>query len=464
MNNDIINFNLDGKSKGDLIKVIGVGGGGSNAVKHMHRNGITDVSFAICNTDSQALEESSIPERVQLGASLTQGLGAGNKPTVGKQAALESIDQIERLLEETTRMVFITAGMGGGTGTGAAPIIAKICQERKMLTIGIVSLPFRSEGRKRQKQALEGIKELEQYVDSLVIINSERIRDIYGDLSMSKAFAKADDLLSMAAKSIAEIITVHGMINVDFADVESVMKNSGVANMGSARAAGKDRALRAVQNAINSPLLSHNNIAGATDVLINITSSMGDHEVTMNEAYIVQEYIQEKAGHTAEIIWGNTYDDNMGEELQVTIIVTGFERNILPNQAPIKEVISLDDAPREIIGDNNKDTASAESWTTRKAEQNTIEFNMESDDRELDAMYESSGQKLKLPADVEVADMTDEEYEAYMSIPAYRRSQMQKERQVSPDEQEPSRMSMKRSEDGKPTLRRGNSFLHDNVD
>ncbi len=463
MNNDIINFNLE-KSRGDLIKVIGVGGGGSNAVKHMHRNGIKDVSFAICNTDSQALEESSIPERIQLGASLTEGLGAGNKPDIGRQAALESVEQIAGLIEDTTRMVFVTAGMGGGTGTGAAPIIAKVCSELNMLTVGIVTLPFRSEGRKRQRQALEGIKELEQYVDSLVIINSERIRDMYGDLSMSKAFAKADDLLLSAAKSIAEIITVHGMVNVDFADVESVMRNSGVANMGSARASGKDRALKAVQAAIDSPLLTHNNIVGATDVLINITSSTGDYEATMNEIEIVNEYIQDRSGHTAEIIWGNSYDETMGEDLQVTIIVTGFEKDILPNQAPIREVIQLEEAPRQQQVELTDKQVPQDIWKPQRVEQNVIEFKEEQVKDELDAMYDSAPRKVTLSTELEVSEMSEEEYEEYMSVPAYRRNQLNRTTTALPDEKEASRMSMHRSEGGEPTLRRGNSFLHDNVD
>lgn len=462
MNNSIIKLNIESSNPvGNLIKVIGVGGGGSNAVNHMFLNGIKDVSFAICNTDLQALDEKNhIPERVQLGITLTQGLGAGNKPSVGRQAALESVDQIEQMLEPSTRMVFVTAGMGGGTGTGAAPIVAKVCSERNMLTVGIVTIPFRSEGRKRQAQALEGIKELEQFVDSLIIINSERIRDIYGNLAMSSALAEADKVLASAAKSIAEIITVHGLVNVDFADVESVMKNSGVANMGSAKASGEDRALKAVKAALNSPLLTHNNISGATSVLVNISSGIEEYECTLNEVDVIFEYIQEKSGHTADVIWGNSYDENFGEELQVNIIVTGFERNMLPNQAPIKNVVSLDDAPAN-------ESLEGSIGVGKRATQNTIDFEL-NNTREVRTSSSSSSsleyavQNEEAYAEVDISNMTEEEY---LNIPSYRRNKMKEGRQQSmPDEREVSRMSMQRSEYGEPILRKGNSFLHDNVD
>ena len=277
---ELINFELP-VNRSSIIKVVGVGGGGSNAVNHMFRLGIKDVNFVICNTDAQALSNSPVPLRVQLGASLTEGRGAGNKPEVGKQAAIESLDEIKDALSANTRMVFITAGMGGGTGTGAAPIIAKASKDMGILTVGIVTIPFKNEGPRRITQALDGIAEMEKYVDSLLVINNEKIREMYGDLRVSEAFSKADDVLAIAAKGIAEIITVHGFINVDFADVHTVMSNSGVAIMGSATAEGENRAIQAIQNAITSPLLNDNDIKGARNILVNITS--GSEEVTMDE-------------------------------------------------------------------------------------------------------------------------------------------------------------------------------------
>ena len=259
---DLIEFDLPVSGE-KIIKVIGVGGGGGNAVNHMYRQGIKDVDFAVCNTDAQALMSSPVPYKVQLGSALTEGRGAGNKPDVGRESALENIKDIEKLLGGNTKMVFITAGMGGGTGTGAAPVIAQAARDRKILTIGIVSIPFRNEGRLRIQQAIEGIREIENHVDSLLIINNERIREIYGDFPISKAFSKADDVLAIAAKGIAEIITCPGFINVDFEDVRTVMQSSGVAIMGSFVASGEKRALRAVEGALNSPLLNNNDIRGA---------------------------------------------------------------------------------------------------------------------------------------------------------------------------------------------------------
>ena len=268
---ELIDFDLPVSSE-KIIMVIGVGGGGGNAVNHMFRQGIKDVEFAVCNTDAQALINSPVPVKVQLGSELTEGRGAGNKPGIGRDSALENIGDIETLFSNNTKMVFITAGMGGGTGTGAAPVIAQVARNRKILTIGIVSIPFRNEGRLRIQQALEGIREMENHVDSLLVINNERIREIYGDFPISKAFSKADDVLTIAARGIAEIITYSGFINVDFEDVRTVMQNSGVAIMGSYRTSGENRALKAVEGAINSPLLNNNDIRGAKNILVNITS------------------------------------------------------------------------------------------------------------------------------------------------------------------------------------------------
>lgn len=324
---DLMNFDIP-QNRSSIIKVIGVGGGGGNAVNHMYEKGIKDVDFVICNTDSQALANSPIPVKIQLGSSLTEGRGAGNKPAIGREAAIENIDDVLETLAHNTKMVFITAGMGGGTGTGAAPVLAKASKELGLLTVAIVTIPFRNEGQRRINQAMEGIAEIEKYVDSLLIINNEKIREIYGDLKISEAFSRADNVLSTAAKGIAEIITVHGYINVDFADVETVMTDSGVAIMGSATAPGETRAMEAVQEALNSPLLNDNNISGARNILINITS--GKEEATMDEIGQITDYIQGCAGDDADLIWGNGMDESLEDSLSVTVIATGFETNSIP--------------------------------------------------------------------------------------------------------------------------------------
>ncbi len=311
-----------------IIKVIGVGGGGSNAVNHMFHMGIKDVEFVICNTDAQALEESIVPNKIQLGLNLTEGRGAGNKPEQGKQSAIENLTEIEEMLSKNTKMAFITAGMGGGTGTGAAPIIANTAREMGILTVGIVTIPFRFEGQRRVEQAKEGIMEISKYVDSLLVISNEKLRDIHGDLTISEAFSKADNVLTVAAKGIAEIITVHGYVNVDFADVETVMRESGVAIMGSAAAMGENRAIDAIREALTSPLLNNNNINGATNILLNITS--GKEEATMSEIGRINDFVQECAGLNANIIWGNGTDDSLDQEISVTVIATGFKADVIP--------------------------------------------------------------------------------------------------------------------------------------
>ena len=301
MSEELINFELP-VNKSREIKVIGIGGGGSNAVNHMFKQGIKDVDFIVCNTDAQALVSSPIPVRIQLGESLTEGRGAGNKPEIGRQAAIENLQDVIEAMEGNTKMVFITAGMGGGTGTGAAPVIAKATKELGILTVGIVTIPFRFEGQQRINQAIEGINQLEEHVDSLLVINNEKLREIYGDLKLSEAFAKADDILSMAARGIAEIITVPGYINVDFADVETVMKESGVAILGSGTATGEGRAVKAIETALNSPLLNNNDITGADNILLNITS--GENEISMDEVGEITDYINHSASRNATIIWG----------------------------------------------------------------------------------------------------------------------------------------------------------------
>ena len=314
------------KVEKSIIKVLGVGGGGSNAVTYMFKQGITGVDFAICNTDNQAMETSPIPVKIRLGPELTGGRGAGSRPQMGKQACIESIDEIRQFILDGTKMLFVTAGMGGGTGTGAAPIIAKAAREADILPVGIVTLPFTFEGSRRKRQALEGLEEMKSNVDALIVISNDKLRDLHGDLKLSDAFSRADNILTTAARGIAEIITMEGYVNVDFEDVNTVMRDSGVAIMGTASFEGENRARRAVQAALNSPLLEDNDIRGAQHILLNITS--GRVEVTMDEVFEITEYVQAEAGYGTDLIWGNCVDESLGEKLSVTIIATGFEQNL----------------------------------------------------------------------------------------------------------------------------------------
>ncbi len=317
------------KDDSPVIKVIGVGGGGSNAVTHMFKQGIIGVDFAICNTDNQAMENSPVPTKIRLGPNLTEGRGAGSKPNVGKLACEESIEEVKRYIENNCKMLFITAGMGGGTGTGAAPIIARTAREMNILTVGIVTLPFTFEGNKRTSQGYEGLNELKNSVDTLIIISNDKLRQIHGNLSLSDAFSKADNVLTTAAKGIAEIITVPGYVNVDFEDVNTVMRGSGVAIMGTGLAEGNDRARIAVDQALHSPLLEDNNINGAKHILLNITSGL--KEVTMDEIFEITDFVREEAGDDSEIIWGNCYDNKLGNKISVTVIATGFEHQVTDN-------------------------------------------------------------------------------------------------------------------------------------
>ncbi|NQD71061.1 cell division protein FtsZ [Sphingobacterium shayense] len=335
------------KEQSSIIKVIGVGGGGGNAVNHMYLQGISGVDFIVCNTDAQALELSPIPNKVQLGASLTEGMGAGADPDVGENSAIESIEDIKRMLGTNTKMLFITAGMGGGTGTGASPVLAKAAKELGILTVAIVTTPFTFEGKRRRSQAEEGLEELRKYVDSYLVISNDRLREIFGNLTMTAAFAKADDILTTAAKGIAEIITIPGYVNVDFKDVRTVMNDSGVAIMGNAVSKGENRAIEAVTGALASPLLKDNEIEGARYILLNITS--GTKEVTMDEVAIVTDYIQEKAGLSADLIWGNCIDQNFEDELSVTIIATGFQTAEQRVKEKEKEKIALPLTPEPAV-------------------------------------------------------------------------------------------------------------------
>ncbi len=332
------------KDQSSIIKVIGVGGGGSNAVNHMFKQGIKGVDFVVCNTDHQALDISPVPVKVQLGASLTEGRGAGSIPDVGMNAAIENLDEIKEILANNTKMVFVTAGMGGGTGTGAAPVIARLAKEMGILTVGIVTVPFMFEGRKRRTQAEDGVERMREAVDTLLIINNDKLREIFGNLTLANAFENADDVLATAAKGIADVISVTGQINVDFNDVSTVMKDSGVAIMGSAHAEGEDRAHKAVSKALSSPLLNDNDIKGAKYVLLNIT--YGDKEVLMDEIMEITDYIQDEAGSTADVIWGHAKDEELGDKLSVTIIATGFNISPdtgLPQKQPEKVRLNLEE-------------------------------------------------------------------------------------------------------------------------
>ncbi|MEY4992319.1 MAG: hypothetical protein RI948_1198 [Bacteroidota bacterium] len=332
-----------------IIKVIGVGGGGSNAVNHMYLQGIAGVDFIVCNTDCQALDLSPVPHKIQLGPNLTEGRGAGMIPEVGMNAAMENIQEIRELLSKDTKMVFVTAGMGGGTGTGAAPVIAQVAKDLGILTVGIVTVPFNFEGRKRRQQAEEGLERMRQNVDTLLIINNERLREFGKNMSLSEAFSHADDVLTVAAKGIAEVISVTGAINVDFNDVNTVMRNSGHAIMGSAMAAGEDRAVVAVKNALNSPLLYDNDINGARYVLLNI--SYGDREVMMDEITDITDYIQEAAGSTADVIWGHGHDAALGDQISLTIIATGFSSSPITGfeKSPERTVVVLEEEKKQEI-------------------------------------------------------------------------------------------------------------------
>ena len=331
----MIHFDLP-KEKSSILKVIGVGGGGSNAVNHMYSQQIEGVNFIICNTDAQAIARSQVPNKVQLGPHLTQGLGAGANPEIGRQATEESLEELKRILEVNTKMAFITAGMGGGTGTGGAPIIAKICKELGILTVGIVTTPFSYEGPKRQAQAENGIRQLKQSVDTLLVISNDKLRHQFGNLKMKDAFSKADNVLATAAKCITDVINSTGQINVDFADVCTIMRNGGVAILGSAATRGEDRAIRCIEEALNSPLLNDNDIRGAKWILININSSEGDHEFTMDEVEIIQNYLLSQAGEDADVILGMGYDSSLGDKIGITLIATGFEHKDPFKKATVK--------------------------------------------------------------------------------------------------------------------------------
>lgn len=349
-----ISFDLP-KNQSNVIKVIGVGGGGSNAINHMFKQGIKGVDFIICNTDSQALENSAVPNKIQLGVNLTEGLGAGANPEVGQQSAIESIADIEKMLDSNTKMVFITAGMGGGTGTGAAPVIAQLAKERDILTVGIVTIPFQFEGKVRSEQAILGVEKLRKQVDSLIVINNNKLREVYGNLGFKAGFSKADEVLATASRGIAEVITHHYTQNIDLKDAKTVLSNSGTAIMGSATATGENRAKEAIISALDSPLLNDNKISGAKNVLLLIVS--GTTEITIDEIGEINDHIQAEAGFNANIIMGVGEDDTLGDAVAVTIIATGFnveQQNEIVNTEPKKIIHSLD-GDQKLVHDLSKD-------------------------------------------------------------------------------------------------------------
>ena len=466
-----------------IIKVIGVGGGGGNAVHHMFEQGIVGVDFAICNTDHQALETNVVPTKIKLGPNLTEGRGAGSKPEVGKQACIESVDEIRRFLEQGTKMVFITAGMGGGTGTGAAPIIAKVAQELDILTVGIVTLPFKFEGIKRRRFAAEGLETLKKHVDAILVISNDKVKDMFGKLALSDAFAQADNILATAAKGIAEIITVPGKINVDFEDVNTVMRGSGVAIMGSGSASGEDRARKAIHMALNSPLLEDNDIRGAQHILLNITS--GIEEVTMDEIGEITEYVEEEAGYGTNLIWGHCKDEAIEEKLNVTLIATGFKEGGIARAAEAQEEVKY------ITLDSERETESIFSLESSEAP-STVTFDLNTEDirqKQHKVLFED---KIEDSLTNEEGPKTVESFKKELEMDLARRKYLRehntkplddpkvinelesepafKRRNVELDDVENADRTLASSDLSigidldQPIIERRNSFLHDNVD
>jgi cell division protein FtsZ len=476
---ELMNFDLP-PERSSIIKVIGVGGGGSNAVNHMYKKGIQDVNFVVCNTDAQALHNSPVAVKLQLGDALTEGRGAGSKADIGREAALESLDRIKEVLSSNTNMVFITAGMGGGTGTGAAPVIASVAKEMGILTVAIVTIPFRFEGPDRINQAIEGINKLKDHVDSLLVINNEKLREIYGNLKVSNAFEKADDVLAIAAKGIAEIITVHGYINVDFADVETVMNHSGVAIMGSARASGADRAQKAIAAALTSPLLNNNDITGARSVLLNITS--GNDEITMDEISEITDYVVSASSRNTTLIWGMGSDESLEKDISVTIIATGFKMNSIPElyiSKKEKHKIPLRDLGREPSGKEAhgnavpkqgslqfgiRDKENAEEYILMEKLDDTPEEEKEKKMAERVRMLRETHEKLRDRESLTGQD--NDEIEELENVPAYIRKKIPIEQKKHSEDEEVSRyrLSDDGDQEGGPKLRPDNSYLHDNVD
>ena len=395
---DNIEFILP-KNQSNVIKVIGIGGGGSNAINYMYSKGINGVDYVVCNTDSQALENSPVPNKVQLGIKETEGLGAGADPVIGEKAAVESLNEMRRLLEKNTKMVFITAGMGGGTGTGAAPIISKLAMDMDILTVGIVTMPFVFEGKIRMNHANKGLEKLRSNVDSLIVVNNNKLRDIYGNLGVKEGFSKADEVLATAAKGIAEVITHHYTQNIDLKDAKTVLSKSGNAIMGSYSASGEKRALRAVSNALDSPLLNDNRIDGAQNVLLLIVS--GSSEVTIDEIGVINDYIQEKAGNNANIIMGIGDDSSLNDQITVTVIATGFDmkqQDEILHIEPKKTIYNLDDES-EITEDFS------EKKTELQYEFSSEEIDFKNTDFNIDDIEETNNNIVKTSEEIKNIDI-----------------------------------------------------------
>ncbi len=493
MAEDLMNFDLP-VDRSSIIKVVGVGGGGGNAVNHMFRKGIQDVNFVVCNTDAQALANSPVTVKLQLGESLTEGRGAGNKPEIGRQAAIESIEDIADILGGNTKMVFITAGMGGGTGTGAAPIIAKAAKEMGLLTVAIVTIPFRFEGDRRINQAIEGINEIEKYVDSLLVINNEKLREVCGNLKFSEAFSYADDILATGAKGIAEIITVPGYINVDFADVETVLTNSGVALMGTGTAEGEDRAVKAVQQALTSPLLNDNDINGTENILLNITS--GNNEITMDEIGEIADFVNSEVGSSPNIIWGTGFDEKLGESISITIIATGFESTSIPElyaKKTTKKTITLEDSKANPVRKKTpnikfEEEVVSEDDTSLEFTQRTLDFDIKKErkpDSEKFVVLQEPDEDTEVAVETKQSEILKKLHESrermkerrmdssqikdhideIESEPAYKRKNLNIEQPVHSKDSKVSRYSLKDDEESDGIiLNPNNSYLHDNVD
>ncbi|MBN2237250.1 MAG: cell division protein FtsZ [Bacteroidales bacterium] len=522
----MLNFDSP-KNQSNIIKVLGVGGGGGNAVNHMFRQGIKDVDFILCNTDNQHLEDSPIPTKIQLGNSLTEGRGAGSKPAVGRNAAIENIEEIKELLRNNTKMLFITAGMGGGTGTGAAPVIAEAAKELDILTVAIVTLPFGFEGRKRTELAKEGIAELKKHVDTILIINNDKLRELYGNLSLSQAFNEADTVLTTAAKGIAEIITITGYINVDFEDVKTVMKNSGVAIMGAGKAEGENRATLATEQALSSPLLNDNDIHGAKNMLLYIAS--GEEEISMDEVTEITEIIQHKAGYDCEVIWGSGQDAALGNSISITLIATGFDRPDkdepktalpkkvtqlhedkvetaampLPKVQPVVETsneIELIDKAKTFESESNtkKTVYTLDNTTKSEKKTETPDFSIQpskeliireisssshptnDSNEDLDSLFEQKNSSAIKPSaeNTEVQDLKHKErtkklrelsylgnknIDELENVPAYKRKNVNLTLNIPSEDSEVSRFTLSESDEGLE-IRTNNKFLHDNVD
>jgi len=492
MSDDIMNFDLP-VERSSIIKVLGIGGGGNNAVNHMFEKGIRDVNFVVCNTDHQALASSPVPIKVQIGEALTEGMGAGSQPEKGKRAALENLDNVMDALGGNTRMVFITTGMGGGTGTGAIPVVAKACKEAGLLTIAVVTIPFKSEGKVRIRYAIDGITELKDHVDSLLVINNEKLREIYGNQGVSSAFSKADDVVTTAVKGIAEIITVAGYINVDFADVETVMKNSGVAIMGMGMASGENRAIRAIENALASPLLNSNDITGAKSILINISSGKGDHELTMDELGEITDYMYEVASDDALIIRGISQDDTLGENISVIVIATGFEANSIfqpyksrkPKHVEILENKNV--IPPSLNPQRNEETFTVHEKGRRsiitdfeEESQGELDFGKgrgagikrTSEDGNCEEENDKSGATLRKVKQIQkimkkegLSNKTIEEnIETFEDVPAYVRRNMMLKASEKTSESKLSKFTLTSDDEDGPVLRENNAYLNDNVD